>query len=306
MRHAAEQVGWECLGSWEIDPDIQKCYQAVWGHLPGGDVTEISILPKGCDVVLAGFPCQAFSALGKKAGFMDETRGTLIYQVLRLAEKSKPRIVVLENVRNLKSHDKGNTFKTIIGAWRKDLGYYTTDAILNAKDFGCACNRPRIFIVCFRDKEDARNFSFFPFGWQKDPPKPISTCFLPAKEVPESAWLSQTALDGLKKHRERHEEAGNGWGYVVLDPRKPSNTFSTSGNSTEHNLIVDDREGAKGAHKNSDHLRALTPRERARAMGFPDSFALPKSMDLGNKVVGNSVAIPVVKHLLEQVNQTLT
>ena len=208
--------------------------------------------------------------------------------------------MVLENVRNLKSHDGGRTFKVIMGAWRDDLGYFTTDATLDAKDFGCACKRSRVFVVCFRDKEDAENFSFYPFGWQKEKAKPIKSCLLPSELIPENAWLSQVALDGLKKHRKRHEEAGNGWGYVVLSPRDPANTFSTSGNSSEHNLIVD-----KASHRNSDHLRVLLPRERARAMGFPDSFALPDSRDLGNIVVGNSVAIPVVKHLLSQVDEVI-
>ena len=85
MRYAAEQVGWHCLGSWENDPKIKKCYESAWGHMPQNDVRELTVLPKGCDVVLAGFPCQSFSALGKKMGFLDQTRGTMIYHVLRLA-----------------------------------------------------------------------------------------------------------------------------------------------------------------------------------------------------------------------------
>jgi len=306
MRYAAEEVGWECAGSWENDPDIQKCYEAVWGHPPNGDVKEIDKLPKGCDILIAGFPCQSFSSLGNQKGFLDKTRGTLFYEVLRIAKANNPRVVILENVRNLKSHDDGKTYETIIGALREDLGYYCTDSILNAVDFGCACNRPRIFIVCFRDSADMKEFSFYPMGWIKPNAKRISSCFLPASDIPESAWLTQTALDGLKKHKERHQAKGNGWGYTVLNPARPAHTFSTSGNGSEHNLIVDRRPGAVGANKNSDGLRMLLPEERAKAMGFPSKFVIPSSRDLGNTVVGNSVAIPVVRHLFGRVNEVLS
>jgi len=305
LRYAAEQVGWECLGSWENDPDIASCYQAVWGHAPNSDVTEIKSLPDGCDAILAGFPCQSFSSLGEKKGFLDKTRGALIHDVLRLAKKSKPRVVVLENVKNLTSHDDGRTFKTIMEAWREGLGYYTSHAILNAKDFGCACNRPRIFIACFRDKRDIEDFSFYPMGWRAQKPSPISSCLLKPSHVPESAWLTQVSLDGLKKHKERHEAMGNGWGYQILNLNKPAHTFSTSGNGSEHNLIVDRRDGVRGADRNCDALRVLLPEERAKAMGFPDKFVLPQSRDLGNTVVGNSVAIPVVAHLLQRVSEVL-
>jgi DNA (cytosine-5)-methyltransferase 1 len=153
FRIALQNLGGKCVFTSEWDKEAQKTYRANFGEVPFGDITKPqtkSYIPKDFDVLCAGFPCQAFSIAGKRGGF-DDTRGTLFFDVAEIIKKHKPKAIFLENVKGLRSHDKGQTLATILNVLRKDLGYYVPEPqIINAKEFGVPQNRERIYIVGFR------------------------------------------------------------------------------------------------------------------------------------------------------------
>lgn len=161
FRTAMDSLGGECVFSCEIDKYCQKVYEHNYGDVPFGDITQIDEkeVPEH-DILLGGFPCQAFSIAGKRAGFED-TRGTLFFDVARIIKEKKPKAFILENVKGLINHNKGNTLAVILETLRNDLEYYVPDPqIVNAKDFGVPQNRERIFIVGFLDNQVAEEFNF--------------------------------------------------------------------------------------------------------------------------------------------------
>lgn len=153
FRIAMQNLGGKCVFTSEWDKEAQKTYRANFGEVPFGDITKPNIksyIPKEFDVLCAGFPCQAFSIAGKRGGF-DDTRGTLFFDVAEIIKKHKPKAIFLENVKGLRSHDKGQTLATILNVLRNDLGYFVPEPqIINAKEFGVPQNRERIYIVGFR------------------------------------------------------------------------------------------------------------------------------------------------------------
>jgi DNA (cytosine-5)-methyltransferase 1 len=155
FRIAMQNLGGQCVFTSEWDKEAQKTYRTNFGEVPFGDITKPyikSYIPKDFDVLCAGFPCQAFSIAGKRGGF-DDTRGTLFFDVAEIIKNHKPRAIFLENVKGLRSHDKGQTLATILNVLRNDLGYFVPEPqIINAKEFGVPQNRERIFIVGFRKK----------------------------------------------------------------------------------------------------------------------------------------------------------
>lgn len=288
----------------EIDDYSCETYEANFGENPKGDITKL--VPKEIpdfDILLAGFPCQAFSIAGHKRGF-DDIRGTLFFYVADILRVKQPVAFLLENVKHLLSHDKGRTIQVIKDVLKKDLGYNIHVSVLNAKDFGVPQNRERVFIVGFKEN---LKFEF---------PKPLKIDVkledILEKEVDDSFYLSHEYLTGLKRHRARHEAKGNGFGYEVRDRNGIANTIVCGGMGKERNLVYDKilpncwkQEGDDIQLRNEEGIRKMTPREWARLQGFPDSFIFPVSKTRKYRQLGNSVAVPVIKVIAEQMFKTL-
>lgn len=310
MRIAFQNLGGRCVFSSEIDKQAQKTYEINFGEIPQGDITEIKAneIPEH-DVLVAGFPCQAFSIAGKRGGFND-TRGTLFFDVARIIKAKQPKAFFLENVKGLTNHRGGKTLATILNVLRNDLGYIVPEPeIMNAKNFGVPQNRERIFIVGFRSdlgiKEE--DFSY---------PEPSDTArtirdILEKNTVSAKYYLSTKYLECLENHKARNEAKGNGFGYEIKDLDGISNTIVTGGMGRERNLIIDKRlknftpvTNIKG-EVNRSGIRRMTPREWARLQGFPDTFRIEVSDVNAYKQFGNSVAIPAVqataKKLIEKI-----
>ncbi|MDR2356176.1 MAG: DNA cytosine methyltransferase, partial [Clostridiales Family XIII bacterium] len=297
----------------EWDPHAQKTYRANFHDAfeISGDITatdEKTVPP--FDICLAGFPCQAFSLAGRKRGFGDDykglSRGTLFFDVLRICAYRKPAVIFCENVKGLTIHDKGRTFKVIVGALA-ELGYTVFHKVLNSKDFGVPQNRERIYIVAFRSDLRVDRFDF---------PAASGTArtigdILESSPVSSKYYLSDVYLDTLRKHRARHEEKGHGFGYAIRDPSGIAAAIVCGGMGRERNLIVDHRISdytpvthIKGAINRED-VRKMTPREWARLQGFPDSFRLPLADAHLYKQLGNSVTIPVIRAIAEKIKEAL-
>jgi DNA (cytosine-5)-methyltransferase 1 len=289
----------------------QKTYEANFGDKPFGDITLDSVksqIPKGFDILCAGFPCQAFSIAGKRGGFED-TRGTLFFEVAEILKKHNPRAIFLENVKGLRNHDKGKTLSTILSVLRDDLGYFVPEPmIMNAKDFGVPQNRERIFIVGFKQEEDYNKFQY---------PKPsgIEVFFKKVKEekVPETKYfLSTQYLETLEKHKARHASKGNGFGYEIISDKGIANAIVVGGMGRERNLVIDKRitdftptTRIKG-EVNRLGIRKMTPREWARLQGFPDDFIIDVVADVSAyKQFGNSVAVPAIQATAENILHSL-
>ena len=310
MRIAFQNLGGKCVFSSEIDEQAQKTYAINFGDVPDGDITKINEndIPDH-DILVGGFPCQAFSIAGKRGGFND-TRGTLFFDVARIIKAKQPKAFFLENVKGLTNHRGGKTLTTILNVLRNDLGYIVPEPqIMNAKNFGVPQNRERIFIVGFRPdlgiKEE--DFSY---------PEPTDTTktirdIMEKKPVSAKYYLSTTYLECLEKHKARNEAKGNGFGYEIKDLDGVSNTIVTGGMGRERNLIVDKRlkdytpvTHIKG-EVNRDGIRRMTPREWARLQGFPDNFKIEVADVSAYKQFGNSVAIPAIqataKNLIEKI-----
>ncbi len=297
----------------ELDVYAQKTYKLNYCDTfeISGDITEIDErdIPN-FDICLAGFPCQAFSLAGKRMGFEDDykglCRGTLFQDVVRICEYHKPKVIFCENVKGLTIHDKGRTFKVIKKAFEQ-IGYTVYDKVLNSKDFGVPQNRERIYIVCFRNDIDSHNFQF-PIGNGQN------VCIEDIMEeapIPSKYYLSDTYLETLKKHKERHAAKGNGFGYEIRDKRGIAGTIVCGGMGRERNLIEDPREHSlipstriKGKI-NKDNIRKMTPREWARLQGFPDDFKLELADTHLYKQFGNSVTVNVIEAIAVEIRKVL-
>jgi DNA (cytosine-5)-methyltransferase 1 len=292
FRIAAEQVckdkniKAQCVFSSDIDPDAQKVYEANFGEQPTGDITQVeaSAIPDH-EILFGGFPCQAFSIIGDGKGF-DDTRGTLFFDIARILAEKKPKAFVLENVKQLVSHDKGKTLSIILETLR-DLGYHAEYRILNALEFGLPHKRERIFIVGFREP--------LHFNWSTGnlPMKPLEEVLEP--NVAEFYYASAQIRENRKNSREGKK------------------TF------TETTIWHENKRGNIGVHPFSCALRAgasynyllvngerrLTEREMLRLQGFPESFEQVVGYGALRRLAGNSVAVPVVKAVVKNVVEAL-
>lgn len=306
FRIAMQNLGGKCVFSSEWDEKAQQTYKANFGETPFGDITSEetkSHIPEKFDVLCAGFPCQAFSIAGKRGGFED-TRGTLFFDVAEIIRRHQPKAFFLENVKGLTNHDKGKTLQTILNVLREDLNYFVPEPqIINAKDFGVPQNRERIFIVGFHKSTGITEFSY---------PKPtgIKVSFLDIREqetVPTKYYLSTQYIDTLRKHKERHANKGNGFGYEIIPDNGIANAIVVGGMGRERNLVIDHRitdftptTRIKG-EVNREGIRKMTPREWARLQGFPDSYIIPVADASAYKQFGNSVAVPAVKAVAQNI-----
>ena len=305
FRIAMQELGGKCVYSSEFDAQAQRTYFANYGEMPFGDITKDvtkSHIPEKFDVLCGGFPCQAFSLAGRRLGFNDETRGTLFFEIEAILRKHQPKAFFLENVKGLAIHDKGRTLKTIL-EHLDDSGYdVVPPKVLNAMDYGVPQHRERIYIIGFRKDLhiDVNAFQYpEPQTTGKKRPKFRS---IMEKSVPSvKYYLSNVYVDTLKRHRARHEAAGHGFGYEIIDIDGVANAIVVGGMGRERNLVIDKRltdftpvTNIKG-EVNRDGIRRMTPREWARLQGFPDTFKIVVADASAYKQFGNSVAIPAIK-----------
>jgi len=284
IRLGFEAYGGESVFSSEWDTSAQKTYQANFEEIPYGDITKIEPeeIPK-FDILLAGFPCQPFSQAGFKKGFAD-TRGTLFFNVARIINYHRPKVVFLENVKRLRTHDGGNTFEVIKGTL-EEMGYEVHSEVLNAKNFGVPQNRERIYIIGFLGKT---NFEF-PKGVIK---KKILGEIL-EKKVDPKYTISDKLWAGHKRRKKEHIEKGNGFGYSLFDEKSEyTSTMSARYYKDGSEILINQK------NKNP---RKVTPREAARLQGFPEDFIIPVSDNQAYKQFGNSVAVPVIMELAKRV-----
>lgn len=287
FRLAMESVGGTCVFSSEWDKYAQQTYKTNFGEVPAGDITKIdaSDIPPH-DVLCAGFPCQAFSIAGNRAGFED-TRGTMFFEIARIAKYHKPKILFLENVQGLLSHEKGKTFKTIVETLQ-DLGYAVHHKVLRSKDFGVPQLRPRLFIIALA------NAGMFEY------PKPlnIKTCVgdILENEVDSKYFLSDKAWTSLQSRKRFNKSLGKGFGFnLVNKDAVHTNTLTARYGKDGSEILVQSK---------NNNPRKLTPRECARLQGYPDSFIIPVSDTQAYKQFGNSVTVNVVKAIAQKIKET--
>lgn len=277
----------------EINKYSVKTYKANFNDEPKGDITKIDSedIPD-FDILVAGFPCQAFSQAGKKLGFED-TRGTLFFEIARILKDKRPKAFLLENVKNLTLHDHGNTFKTITDTL-KSLDYEVYYHLFKAKDFGVPQNRERIYIVGF-DKKQVPNYQSFVFP---TPPKTETKIKnILDNTVDDKYTLSDKLWAGHKARKIKNQNNGKGFGYTLFSGDDPyTNTLSARYYKDGSEILI--------SQKNKNPRR-LTPRECARLQGFPEDFIIPVSDTQAYQEFGNSVAVPVIHAIAEQIIKVL-
>lgn len=311
FRMAFQNLGGECVFSSEWDEQAKKTYYANYGDVPFGDITKESTknrIPKGFDILCAGFPCQAFSMAGKKLGF-EETRGTLFFDVAEILRRYQPKAFFLENVKGLVIHDKGRTLKTILNTL-DEVGYVVPNPqIVNAMYFGVPQHRERIYIVGFR-KDLGIDKTDFTYPVQKE----VTKHWIDVREenpVPAKYYLSTQYIKTLINHKARHEAKGNGFGYDIIPDDGVAHAIVVGGMGRESNLVIDYRQKdltpttrIKG-EVNRDGWRKMTPREWARLQGYPDTFKIVVADASAYKQFGNSVAVPAIQATAEQLLKVL-
>lgn len=325
LRRGFDAIGGECVFTCEMNKYSQETYRANFGadHEIAGDITQVAATDiPAHDLLLAGFPCQPFSlagvskknSLGRAHGFADETQGTLFFDVVRILRHHQPRAFLLENVKNLLSHDKGNTMRVILHAL-DELGYDVDYRVIDARSW-VPQHRERIFISGFR-RDHKTTFSFndviIPPG-----PNPTLAAILHPEDGSEAAdgrctlgTLGQvndryTLTDGLwsylQRYAEKHRKAGNGFGFGLVGPENVARTLSARYHKDGSEILV------KQPGKNP---RRLTPRECARLMGFDrpgsnDPWKIPVSDTQAYRQFGNAVAAPVSVAIAEAMAPWLT
>ena len=273
-------INGKCVFSSDIDKYAQQSYEANFGEKPHGDITKISTADiPDFDVLFGGFPCQAFSICGKMQGFEDKTRGTLFFDIARILKEKQPQAFVLENVKNLISHDNGKTLQTILDTLRNDLGYHVEYHLLNALDFGLPQKRERIIIVGSK-KPFKMNWDF---------------------EIKQKKTLS----DILEKHVDKKHYASP----EIVAKRKAMHTPTVSpsiwhenksGNISSYPYSCALRAGASYNYLLVNGERRLTPREMLRLQGFPDDFRIVVSDCQTRKQAGNAIPVDMVSMVIER------
>lgn len=297
LRQAFDSSGGKCVYSSEWNKFSQQTYEANFGEVPHGDITQIDEkeIPDH-DILVGGFPCQPFSIagvssknhLGREHGFADKTQGTLFFDICRIIKAKQPKAFLLENVKNLKSHDKGNTFKVIISALEKELGYDIHYKVIDASPV-VPQHRERIFIVGFKTPT--------PFEFPELKNKRPKLADVLEKEVDEKYTLKDGTWNSLQRHKIKHKAKGNGFGFNLADKEGIAKTLSARYYKDGAEILIP-QEG-----KNP---RRLTPRECARIMGFKESFKIPVSDNQAYRQFGNAVVVPVVKEVAKAMVKQLT
>lgn len=302
FRIALEKLGGQCVFSSEWDRFSQKTYSSWFGELPVGDIREVNpaSIPNH-DILAAGFPCQPFSiagvskkkSLGRAHGFKDATQGTLFFTLATIIEAKRPPVILLENVKNLVSHDKGNTWRVIRETLDK-LNYDVSAEILDAA-YWVPQHRERIFIVGF-DRNVFGDFVPFSFPSVSKRTKPKFGSIL--EKNPEDKYTLSDHLWGyLQEYAERHRKKGNGFGFGMTDPEGVSRTLSARYYKDGSEVLIP---------QSGKNPRRLTPREAARLMGFPDDKPIVVSDTQAYKQFGNAVSPPVAEAVAKNIIEVMS
>ena len=290
VRIACEQVGGECVFTSEWDASCQKTYEANFFEKPFGDITKLNAkdVPDH-DILTGGFPCQAFSIIGNKKGFAD-TRGTLFFDIERILKAKQPKAFLLENVKQLTTHDKGRTFETILEHLER-LGYFVHHKVLNGLDFGVPQKRERIIIVGFRENHP---FIFPEYGTEK---KILAEILESESTIDKKNFLSDYFRSKIKqKLREQNKK---------ISFRPAALHENKSGNIGIHPFSCALRANGSYNYITINGERRLTPREMLRLQGFPDTFNIVVPYSHIRKQAGNSVVIPKIKAVASAMIQAM-
>lgn len=345
IRRGFELTGqFENILSAEIDPYAVQTYQHLFGEAesPLNDLTseefKRKVVDTEYDILLAGFPCQTFSRVGKRLGFRDSTRGTVFFDIADIISRTHPKAVFLENVENIISHDGGNTIERIVKTLEDELEYriigvtldedgaysYSSKSFIrNTRNFGLPQNRPRAYIMAFSKKVYGDTVKLLSEGLPTEGEEVIykDITEILEKVVDDRYYMASGYLETLKKHKARQKDKGYGFGYCVVN-KKPdlvANTIlATGGSGKERNLIYQPKDGVSGKSLkgkktplNSEGIRVMTPIEWGRLQGFigygfldaegKERFSFPDGITDGQmyKQLGNSVSIPVIKCMAE-------
>jgi len=294
FRLAFQELGGECVFTSEWNKFAQQTYEANFGEGPYGDITQIDAkdIPNH-DILIGGFPCQPFSiagvskknSLGKEHGFKDETQGTLFFDVARILYEKKPKTFFLENVKNLLSHDKGNTFH-VISKTLRELGYRIHYKVVDGKHF-VPQHRERVVIIGFLNSHFKRGDNF-EFPEMPEANHKIRDILEPDPD--DKYTLTDNTWRYLQAHAEKHKAKGNGFGFGLTDLDGISRTMSARYYKDGSEILIPQ------PRKNP---RRLTPRECARLQGYPDTFDIPVSNTQAYRQFGNSIVVPLMKSVGE-------
>ena len=301
MRIAFERAGGTCVYSSEWNKYSQQTYLANFAEQPEGDITQVNAedIPDH-DILVAGFPCQPFSiagvskknSLGRATGFEDKTQGTLFFDVCRILQAKRPEAFMLENVKNLCSHDRGRTFQVICESL-EELNYEVFYKVLDGQDF-VPQHRERILIVGFDRQRYGREYEF-DFKITPVSPKPCMKDILESN-VDSKYTLSDKLWVYLQNYAAKHKAAGNGFGYGIAPLDGVSRTISARYYKDGSEILI---------AQEGQNPRRLTPRECARLQGFPDSFKIPVSDTQAYRQFGNSVVVPLMAEVAELIVKEL-
>ena len=304
FRIAMQSQGGKCVFSSEWNAYAQKTYFANFGDMPFGDITKEltkSYIPKHFDILCAGFPCQPFSiagvskkkSLGRETGFKDKTQGTLFFDVADIISRHRPKAFYLENVKNLTSHDKGNTFR-VIRETLEELNYSLHYQVMDGQTY-VPQHRERIMIVGF-DKERFHGEEKFEFPEQHSATRCVKEILDP--NIDPKYTLSDKLWQYLQNYAEKHRAKGNGFGFGLVDLDGITRTLSARYYKDGSEILIPQGEG-----KNP---RRLSPRECARLMGYPDEYRIDRVSDVqAYRQCGNSVIVPLITAVSEQIIKTI-
>lgn len=298
IRIPFQEKNGKCVFTSEWDAFAQKTYAMNFGDEIHGDITKVDITEDipDFDILLGGFPCQPFSQAGLHKGFSD-TRGTLFFNIEEIIKEKRPKAFLLENVKQLKGHDHGRTYQ-VIEEHLKALNYTVTSAVLRAGDFGVPQNRERIYIVGF-DRDYFGLPENYQFVFPEAPKIPTRLGNILEHNVDPKYTISEKLYEGHKRRKEEHHKKGNGFGFSLFNENSEyTNTLSARYYKDGSEILIDQGEGIPP--------RKLTPRECARLQGFPEEFIIPVSDTRAYKQFGNSVAVPVIRAIADNMLSTLS
>jgi DNA (cytosine-5)-methyltransferase 1 len=299
---AKADIEHQCVFASDVKKSACKVYRDRFGNSPDPfcDITKVDAKDvPDFDVLLAGFPCQAFSMAGAGLGF-EEARGTLFFDLARIVKEKHPTAFLLENVGGLFHHDNQKTIKVIVSVL-SGLGYMVECAILNSKNFGVPQNRPRVYIVGFEKDLAGGSFSF-PKG--RDSSKRLIDILEPSP-VDEKYYMSKSYWKTLVERHNRNHAKGSGFGYQIKSPMDVASTLMSGGMGTERNLIKDESNSILPDWANTDRIRVMTPIEWERLQGFDDDWTKAVLRTARMDLLGNSVTVNVIEAISQKIIKEL-